>query len=235
MKATLVRIDTVTPRMKTFWFRPDRSVQYVAGQYTQAYLPHNQPDDRGDKRWFTLSSSPTEPLLGVTTKFAPQRSSTFKRTLRALAPGVQVQLAEPMGDFVLPKDATLPLLFVAGGAGITPVRSMIKYLTDRDEKRTVHLLHGASLGEELAFRPLFEGYKSLHYRPVVKASDQTWQGESGALTTELILQAAGALPGGLIYLSGPEVLVEKLDKELKEAGIAPERLVTDFFHGYSDV
>lgn len=237
MKATLVRTDTITPHMKTFWFEPEKQVQYVAGQYTQLYLPHANTDNRGDKRWFTLSSSPTEPLVSITTKFADARSSSFKQVLQALTPGVDVHLAEPMGDFVLPKDMTIPILFAAGGAGITPVRSMIKYLADSGEMRNVQLLHSAATQEELAFCALFKEYKPLYYQPIVKNAHRDWPGETGALMTERILQAVGTgnSADGLIYLSGPEILVEKLDKELRQAGIAPERLVTDFFHGYRDV
>lgn len=237
MKATLVRIDTVTPNVKTFWFKPEKPMQYVAGQYTQLYLPHANTDNRGDKRWFTLSSSPTESLVSITTKFADARSSSFKQILHALAPGARVHLAEPMGDFVLPKDVTIPILFAAGGAGITPVRSMIKYLKDRGETRSVQLLHSAGSEEELAFYALFKEYKPLYYQPIVKNAHPGWPGKAGTLTTERILQAAGtgSSANSLIYLSGPEVLVEKLDKELRQAGVAPERLVTDFFHGYRDV
>lgn len=235
MKATLVRINTITPHMKTFWFKPERSVHYVAGQYTQLYLPHDNTDDRGDKRWFTLSSAPTEALVSITTKFAEGRPSSFKQILQALTPGTEIHLAEPMGDFVLPKDTAIPILFAAGGAGITPVRSMIKYLADTAETRTVQLLHAASREEELAFRTLFDDYKPLWYQPIIKQPLTDWPGASGSLTSERIMHAIRSSADGLIYLSGPEPLVEKLDKELKRAGIAPERLVTDFFHGYLDV
>ncbi len=49
--------------ISTFYFKPEKPVDYTSGQFTRLNLPHDNPDDRGAKRWFTLSSSPTEPLL----------------------------------------------------------------------------------------------------------------------------------------------------------------------------
>src|SRR6185369_15796787 len=103
----------------SFWFRPERPVDYIAGQFTEIYLPHSGADSRGERRWFTLSSSPTDALVSITTQFIPTEGSTFKKELFGLRPGAALKLADPMGDFVLPKDPSIPLLFIAGGLGIT--------------------------------------------------------------------------------------------------------------------
>lgn len=235
MIATLVRTEDVAAGIKTFWLKPERPMQYVAGEYTQLHLPHPDMDDRGDKRWFTLSSSPTEPLIAITTKFAAGRSSSFKRTLRRLQPGVQIYIASPMGDFVLPKDPHIPLIFVAAGMGITPVRSMMKYLLDSGEVRDVQLFYAAHDEAQLAFHNLLKEYAGARFIPLIKQPGPDWAGQSGRLETARILEVARANPGALVYLSGPEVLVETWDKELKEGGIDPGRLVTDFFHGYPDI
>src|SRR5882724_4223783 len=101
MKVTFDHSQDEAANIRTFFFRPEKPMHYTAGQYTQLHLPHVRPDDRGQKRWFTLSSSPTEELLTITTKFAGDKSSSFKKALSKLQPGTELTMAEAMGDFVL--------------------------------------------------------------------------------------------------------------------------------------
>jgi glycine betaine catabolism B len=232
MNVTLDHIEDIAANIKTFWFKPDHPIQYTAGQFIELFLPHENADDRGQKRWFTLSSSPTEaPLISITTKFATDRGSTFKATLHSLQPGTQLRMVEPMGDFVLPKDKSLPLLFVAGGMGVTPMRSMVKYLSDAREQRNLQMIYGVNHTEDFAFLPLFEAY-DMKFRPIVKDPGADWKGETGGITPELILEATGDSQDMIIYLSGPEPMIEDFDKALKERGVNKHRIVTDFFPGY---
>ncbi len=224
MDATFDHSEQIAPRIKTFWFKPEKPVRYIAGQFTELFLPH-AADSRGERRWFTLSSSPSEPLLSITVKFADieGKGSTFKRELAALRPGTPLKLADPMGDFVLPKDASIPLIFIAAGIGVTPMRSMVKWLHDTGERRNITLVYKAKKPSALVFEPLFTGY-DLGYMPLVNQP----------LTTEQVL----ALPNihqALVYLAGPEILVETLTKSLVAQGIAPERLISDYFPGYTQV
>lgn len=232
MKALLDHVDATATNIKTFWFKPERQVRYTAGQFTELYLPHPGSDNRGDKRWFTLSSSPTDELLSITTKYATEGSSSFKRYLFGLAPGTVVDLAEPMGDFVLPKDTQIPLVFVAGGIGITPIHSMVKYLVDSGQTRNITLLYGANKQDELCFSTLFQ-QSDIQYVPIIKEPAKSWKGETGYITVERILEAAQKSPNALIYVSGPEPMTEALANGLKKAGVNKHSVVTDFFPGYS--
>lgn len=223
-------VEDVAKHIKTFWFRPKHPVQYVAGQYIQLHLPHPATDERGDKRWFTLSSSPTEPLLSITTKFADQPSS-FKQTLAKLQPGTEIYMAEPMGDFVLPKDKSRPLVFVAGGMGITPLRSMVKWLTDTGEKRKIQLIYAATRLEDIVFTELFKSY-GLTPEIVLSQPPADWLGHSERLNAAKILKLSRQLSDKLIYVSGPEPMVEVLLKDLEDQGIPKHQLIGDFFPGY---
>lgn len=221
MLVTLVSIQDVADGVKTFWFRPERPIRYLPGQFTELYLAH-QADQRGTRRWFTLSSSPTEPLLGITTRFVADGSS-FKQQLLQLQPGQQLHLAEPMGDFVLPKDTSIPLLFVAAGLGITPVRSMLKWLLDAGEQRDVGVLYSVAHPNELAFHDLFTAFHG-HFTPHFTQT-------SGRLTTGHILDKIQDNTTQ-IYLSGPEHMVETFYKELQAKGVPAGRLIADYFPGY---
>ena len=232
MYATLEHIESITPTIRTFWFRPERPVRYIAGQFTELYLPHDKSDERGIRRWFTLSSSPTEEFLGITTNFAPGLGSSFKRRLAAIPLGTKLHLADPMGDFVLPKDPTIPIVFVAAGLGITPVRSMIKWLHDIKEQRTIHLIYAVPRSEDIAFEPLFGSY-NLTFTPIVKIPAAGYTGQTGRLDSERLTDLIGDSEASLIYLSGPEIMVETFYKELQVKGISPDRLVADYFPGYT--
>ncbi len=225
MKVTFEYSEDIANRIKTFYFKPEKPVHYLAGQFTEIYLPHNNTDNRGDKRWFTLSSSPTDPLLSITTKFTDKPSS-FKQTLLNLVPGTNLNLADPMGDFVLPIDQSIRLLFVAGGIGVTPFHSMIKYLHETAEKRDIALLYSVSSPEETAFQETFASYDML-----VTYLTGAGPGSENTLTSERILAAATGKRR--IYISGPEPMVESLIKELMQKGIPSDRLVGDYFPGYT--
>ncbi|MET0779681.1 MAG: FAD-dependent oxidoreductase [Candidatus Saccharimonadales bacterium] len=223
--------EDVAENIKTFWFRPEKPVRYTAGQFIELYLPHDNADNRGQRRWFTLSSSPTDPMLGITTKFAGDTSSTFKKTLFSLKPDTPLMMAEPMGDFVLPKDSTIPLVFVAGGIGVTPMHSMIKYLHDSKLTRDIHLIYAVTHLMELAFVPLFEEF-GLTLTVVVKDPPSSYTGENGSLDASRILKLAPDDGKKMYYLSGPEPMVEAFTKDMKHMDVNKHRIVTDYFPGY---
>lgn len=235
MKVVLDHVVHIAENINTFWFKPDHTPRYTAGQFIELTLPHPNADNRGQKRWFTLSSSPSEELVSITTKFASQNGSSFKRTLANLKPGDQVHMSETMGDFVLPKDKTAKLIFVAGGIGVTPIRSMVKWMTDTHEARDVHVLYAANSPGDFAFLDIFEASKVNLIR-TVKDAPKGWDGEIGRLSAERIMNLIGDPHGNTyVYLSGPEPMVEQLVDDLKKAGFNKKRLVTDYFPGYTEV
>jgi ferredoxin-NADP reductase len=101
------------------------------------------------------SSTPTDELLAVTTKFAKDNGSSYKKALRHLKAGDELEMSDPMGDFVLPKLIQTPLVFVAGGIGITPFKSMLSWLGATHEDRPIKLLVGVNNEDEIVFRILF--------------------------------------------------------------------------------
>ncbi|HEX5797322.1 MAG TPA: FAD-dependent oxidoreductase [Candidatus Saccharimonadales bacterium] len=220
MKLKFVKKQPEAKNIVSFWFKPEKPVHRIAGQYTQLDIPHPDPDQRRTKRWFTVSSSPTENLWSVTTKLDPDRKSTFKTALNRLEAGEIISAQLPMGDFVLPKDASLPIIFVAGGIGITPYRSILKYLSDTNQKRDITLIYAVNEPDEIAFRQLI-GQTDINFKEHI-----------GSLSAEKILNHTGDITNHIVYLSGPEKMVEALWKDLLAKGINNLQLRTDFFHNY---
>lgn len=231
MIVTLERTKDEASNIRTFYFRPEKPVHYTAGQYAEWTLKLPHPDDRGAKRWFTISSSPTEELLSITTKYASDKSSSFKKALWNLPPGSQIHMSDPMGDFVLPKLIQTPLIFVAGGIGITPFHSMLEWLAATGEERPIKLIYGVRTEDEIVFQSTFEK-AGVQPTIVVSEPSASWGGERGRLSAELILGLTKPTDDSLIYVSGPEPMVEALEKDLKKAGLKKDQLVLDFFPNY---
>lgn len=231
MRVTLDHIEDIAENIKTFWFKPERPIRHTAGQFIELRIPHSNKDKRGDKRWFTLSSSPTEDLLSITTKLTLDGGSTFKTALLNLDSSSTVTMSEAMGDFVLPKDDSIELTFVAGGIGVTPMRSMIKFLKDSGQKRTITLIYAVSKETELAFKDLFQSV-DIKFIPIVGQPSPKWKGETGRINAERIISLGEGHEDKYIYLSGPEPMTESLFKELKQLGVNKKNLVTDYFPGY---
>lgn len=220
MKLKLIKRQLVAKNIEIFWFKPDMPVHYVAGQYIELNISHDSPDNRKTKRWFTLSSSPTEGLLAITTRLDPERKSSFKKALSDLVVGDSVPALMPMGDFVLPKNKSIPLVFIAGGIGITPYRSILKYLSDSGEKRDITLIYAVKDRAEIAFED------------IITESDIKLINHHGSLKAEDVLRYTGKITNQAVYISGPENMVEILQKRLISNGISIAQIRTDFFHNY---
>ncbi len=217
--------EKINHNVTTFWWRLPRKVKFTAGQFTELYLPHKNPDERGKKHWFTISASPTNNLWSITTKDAGAKGSSFKKTLFKLKEGAEVDLAEPMGDFVLPKDKSIPLVFVAGGIGVTPFHSIVQYLLDTGEKREIQFIWALNEARDAIFLDLFKKYG---IKPVLFVKEK---GQS--LTSQKILKLTGKAKR--IYISGPEPMVETFMEELEKLGVPKNELVGDFFPGYPPI
>lgn len=235
MRITFIRREPLVPHVWTFIFQPEKPLDYIAGQYAELYLPHKNTDSRGDWRWFTIAAAPGDERIRITTKIEPSDGSSFKRALMELPTGAELTLSEPIGDFVLPKDPRLPLVFVAGGVGITPVYSMVKWLHQNGEQRSIQIIYVARRAEDLAYRDLFQVY-DLEFMPLLTVPRGEWRGESGTLSGERVLQLIHGDDGQkLFYFSGPQAMVETLIADLRHRGVDSNRIVMDYFPGYVDL
>lgn len=162
MKLKLLAKRDEIPGVKSFFWEPESRVDWEPGQYYYFTIPElKYPDTRGDTRHFTISSSPTERNgLMLTTKI--REISGYKKTLDTLPIGTEVEGEGPNGTFFLDKNSLTtpgnggyPNIFVAGGIGITPYRSMIKYVIDSKKLTPIYLIYSNSdenfiFGNELA-------------------------------------------------------------------------------------
>ncbi|MET1033532.1 MAG: FAD-dependent oxidoreductase [Candidatus Saccharimonadales bacterium] len=230
-KLTFDHVEAEAPNISTFYFRPEKRFEYTAGQYVELTLKHANPDNRGETRRFTLSSSPTDELLSITNKFTDKDGSTFKDALGKLQSGDSLHISKPMGDFILPSQIQMPIIFVAGGIGITPYRSMVSWMRAMGERRPVDLFYGARNETELLSKTIFEGIID-EIAIMLSSPSADWKGDRGYLTAKHIISSKKMSPETRIYLSGPEGMVASIQKELISAGVPANQLVLDLFVGY---
>jgi ferredoxin-NADP reductase len=233
MKLTLVRRAEEAPTIVSHFFEPEERLDHAPGQYLHYHLPHDDPDDRGDARYFTVASSPSEPQIQLTTRFSDP-GSTFKRALRALPLGAAVDAEGLGGSFVLPDDER-PALLVAGGIGVTPYRAMLRWLVDEGRNQPVSLLYAARDESDLALRAELEALAAKLDAPVRYVLDRESPSATlvGRLDADRLLQLAEGEPH--FYLSGPMPMVRGLKDSLMERGVPEELIKTDSFPGYEDI
>jgi ferredoxin-NADP reductase len=213
---------------RSFIFDVTGPANWQPGQYTHFVLPHDNADDRGDDRWFTISSAPSEGYVMVTTRINHIRSSTFKEQLQKLEPGKQIEADAPEGDFVV-DDPARELIFVAGGIGVTPYRSILKEADANGQQLKVHLLY-ANRDENIVFQKELEEFAARN--PKLKIDYVVGPGKLDADTLKTAIDAAN---NPVVYLSGPEPMVEDLELIVQRLGVAAENIKTDFFPGYEAV
>ena len=235
----LINKETLSPSILNFTFRPEKKLRYVPGQYMEWTLPHSQGDSRGDRRYLTLASSPTEPDLMLGVKFYPKGSS-YKKSMLAMTAATQISAGQLGGDFVLPKDPNTKLVLIAGGIGITPYRSMLKYLIDKNEPRDITLMYAAHTPDEFVYQNIFhEAAQKLGAKVIYTVTDDSvptedWSGHRGLITTEMIKSQVPDYKKRTFYISGPQPMVQAMKDILKHDLAVPGSYIkTDFFPGYA--
>src|SRR6185312_2239781 len=111
--------------------------------------------DRGNRRYFTIASAPTEELTRLGVKFSAG-GSAFKRELAELRQGDTIVASQLAGSFTLPRDPRRKLVFIVGGIGITPFLSMLKELIDKGESRPIIVLYGNRRASEIAYSDILD-------------------------------------------------------------------------------
>ncbi len=220
-----------------FEFLPGKQFAFEPGQYMEFTLPHENPDNRGSRRWFTIASSPTEPTLKIGVKFYEQ-SSSFKEAMLDINQNSQIVAAQIAGDFVLPNDPAQKLVFIAGGIGVTPFRSMVKYLIDNRENRSVRMLYAVKTKADIAYKDVFEearsaiGMKTLY---VLSGKQEANENNmiNGLINKRLLQRAVPDYEECLFYISGTHDMVESVELALLSMGVHHHNIKMDFFSGYA--
>lgn len=223
MRLTLLERKTEVPGVESFIFERPAGLTYTAGQFFHYVLHHEPTDERGSDRWFTCAMAPSEGKVMITTRLAADKSSSFKHTLAALKPGEAIEISDVDGDFTL-GDQAGEYVFMAGGIGITPFRSMLVEADKTGVALRATLLY-ANRDEEVPYRAELDALAARNANLKIVYL-------TGKLDEAAVRAAVADLGTPTFYVSGPEPMVESLGAMLKGMGIPPERLKQDWFPGY---
>jgi ferredoxin-NADP reductase/Na+-translocating ferredoxin:NAD+ oxidoreductase RnfD subunit len=225
----------------SYAFSKPRGFKFKPGQYMEWTIAHNKTDSRGNRRYLTISSSPTEPGLMFSVKrpnparpvesATPARDkrafhgpSSFKQRLDELKPGETILAGHLAGSFTLPKDNSKKIALLAGGIGVTPFRSMVKQLVDSGQQRDIALLYSANSPAEISFQKLFDKAGAVGLR-----ANYVTQGH---LDEAKIKNLLPDFTQRRFYVSGPYAFVNVVQSALLKLGVNSSEIVTDYFPGY---
>jgi ferredoxin-NADP reductase len=234
---SLLEVIRRTPDIKTFRFdvRGRKDVTYKAGQYF--YVTIKIGEQEGEHH-FTISSSPTETEKAGYLEFTKRiTASDYSQTLDRMKPGDWARLQGPEGEFTLPPERA-DLAFLSGGIGITPLRSMLRYIADRGLEHNVVLIYGNNNWENVAFRDELEQIASAHsgirVEYVLSGPDfpPSWMGRKGHITKDLVAEVVPDYKERIFYLSGPLKMVLSLEEQLAAIKIPKKQIKHDYFPGY---
>jgi ferredoxin-NADP reductase len=210
-------------------------VDFKPGQYFFVTLPDvGYQDEKGLRRHITVVTSPTERgVLGFATRM---RDSAFKRSLGELPVGAEVEVEPPRGRFALPEDSSRPLVFVAGGIGITVFRSMLRYIRDEGLPHRVTLIYS---NRDRESTPFLEELRALEQElPALRVvltmtQDPGWSGETRKIDPQFFRDhVEGDLDRFTFLVAGPPAMAEAMKSALGEAGVRDENVLAERYTGY---
>lgn len=220
-----------------FYFTKPDGFTFQAGQtadFTLLDPPEN--DAEGAIRTFSFAGAPYEEDLMVATRM---RDTAFKRVLKTIPLGSPLKMDAPYGSLTLHRNPAIPAVFLTGGIGITPVRSIIL------QANHDHLGHGITLfnsnrrPEDASFLEEFADAQkeNPHFICVntmtqMEKSSEKWSGETGYFTQAMLAKTITDFSRPIYYLSGPQAMVASIRRTLDECGVADDQIRTEEFSGY---
>jgi ferredoxin-NADP reductase len=221
----------------SFHFEKPAGFEYKAGQFADyTLLSPAETDDEGNIRGFSLSSAPFEPTLMATTRL---RDTAFKRVLKNLPLGTELELDAPYGSFTLHNNVKRPAVFLTGGIGATPVRSIVLQSSHDKTGHTIFVFYSNKRPEDAAFtdelRDAAAANKDFTFVPTMtepEHSEQEWDGETGFIDKNMIGRYLTDLTTPIYYLCGPAGMVTAMRTLLNGAGIDDDDIRTEEFTGY---
>jgi ferredoxin-NADP reductase len=235
-EAKLIDRERLAGGVAIFRFEKPDGFQFIAGQWSLLTVPATGfEDDRGLQRPLSIASSPLEKELLFATKLS---DSLFKRTMAEMQPGTRITLGSPMGALVLPAQTATPLVFLAGGIGITLFRSMCRYAADAETGHAITLFYSSRTPEETPFLEELlripeqnEGISVVVTMTRAPEDPASWTGLRGRLDAETIKEHCPVWEKAVYYVAGPPVMADAMKQILVTMNVPADRINVELFAG----
>jgi ferredoxin-NADP reductase len=216
-------------------------LNYRPGQFSVVDLGTKE-DPKGPTRSFSIASSPTErDAILITTRI---RDTPFKQKLSRLEEGTAVKITAPAGKFTLPQDHSKPLVFLSGGIGVTPFRSMIKYATDKQLPLKITMFDSNRNPLNILYKDEFDSCVKINENLRIiytiteegeKIPSSDWKGERGFIDEAMLAKylTKDDLANSIFYICGPPAMLNAMQQLLsKEIEVPQDRIKIEVFTGY---
>ena len=220
-------------------------LDYISGQFAFFDIGGVYNDPKGPIRHFTISSSPTENFIMLSTRI---RDSPYKKRLSTLEIGTTVKVRGPEGQFILHEDYSKSAIFLSGGIGVTPFRSMIKYATDKQLPLKIIMFDSNRNSNNILFKQEFDEWANINKNLKIiytiseenqdehhSSATNEWKGEFGRIDKAMILKYVDdkTLKNSIIYICGPPSMLKSMQSLIQqELEIPKERIMIEEFTGY---
>ena len=214
--ATVTHCEALTPTIRGIRLQVDPPLEFQAGQYLNLEVPGVD-----GPRAFSIASMPGAPEVELNIRHVEGGAAT-PWLCEALQPGMTLRCTGPLGRFFVRESAPEPLLFMAGGSGLSSPLSMVLDLFHRGESRQVTLIHGARTPDELyavdELHALAARHANFTYVPAVSepAAGDGWEGETGFVHDVAVRRFGGRFEGQKAYLCGPPLMIEACIRALMQ-------------------
>ena len=227
----------IAPGTMAFWFDTSGSeYRFRAGQNTDfTLIDPPETDAGGNVHTFSFASSPHE--TGAFMVATRMRKSAFKNSLKVIPLGTKVKVADPMGSFTLHKDTSKAAVFLAGGIGITPSRSILEWATHEKLPHRLYLFYSNQSGRGVPFLSDFETWArknpNFKFIPTLTGPrDPSWRYETGRVNKDMVAKHLPDVQKAIYYLAGPPGMVAAMRQLTEDLGVSEDNLKTEDFAGY---
>jgi ferredoxin-NADP reductase len=234
---TLMDRQRIARDTMAFWFDTNgTSYEFRAGQHADFVFMDPSIGDEGDNsRTLSLANSPQD--KGVVMIALRMRETGFKTALKAAALGTKFKVSRPRGSFTLHKDIRKPAVFLAGGIGITPVRSIVHWATQERLPHKLYLFYSNRDAQDAAFLEDFEAMTAQNPNfnlipTVTRLMSPAWPYEKGPIDRGLLARYLLGLNGPVYYVAGPSGMVAAMTTLLHSSGISDDDVKTEEFGDY---
>jgi ferredoxin-NADP reductase len=226
-EVALTRREALAEGTMAFHFEKPAGFSFEAGQSASFTLLDPPAEPNSTRRTFSLAAAPLEPELMIATRM--REGSHFKRALKALPLGAKVRLSGPLGNMTLHEDATRAGVFIAGGIGITPFRSMLLQAEHERLGHRLYLAYSNRRREHAAFLDELEALarRNERLRLLARMTDA-----EGMLEEEALKRFVDDAPSPVYYLAGPPAMVEAMKAILGRSGVGADDVRSEEFFGY---
>ena len=232
-KVRLIERIKRTPTVESFRFKPEKKLEFIPGQFARIIFDRDNPSNKDLNKYLSFSSSPDKDYLEFTKRIS---RSEFSGRLTSLRAGDEILIQGPMGSCVL-KPEYKKIAFLIGGIGITPVISIVEYVTERSLDTDVYLLYSNRTEEEILFYQELKSWEAANPNikvcyTVTDCAPQERTCIQGRICKDLFLEQIKDSRDRTFFIFGPPKMVEAMKTICSDVGVKPEQVRTESFIGY---